>query len=149
MDQWLRRFAKNAQRDNTTRVHVLVDDGGAEGKLPILGYFALSMTSVELENLSAADRRRLPRYPVAAVLMTRLAVDVSLQGQGLGRSLLFKAAGKALLAAEFVAAVVFVVDAIDEKAAAFYARFDFVPCGDPLRLYIPMARLAGKLSGGE
>ncbi|MBT3223836.1 MAG: GNAT family N-acetyltransferase, partial [Proteobacteria bacterium] len=132
MDIWIRRFAKRSQRDSLTRVYVLVEDG--EGKLPILGYFALSMCSVEVDSLSEADRARLPRYPVPAVLMTRLAVAKTRQGRGLGGALLIKAARKAVLANELVAARFFVVDALDEQAVRFYVRFGFVSSPDePLR----------------
>ena len=65
--------------------------------MPILGYFALSMASVEVGSLAVAGRERLPRYPVPAVLMTRLAIDEARQGMGLGRALLVKAAIKAAL----------------------------------------------------
>jgi GNAT superfamily N-acetyltransferase len=144
MDIWIRRFAKRSQRDSLTRVYVLVEDG--EGKLPILGYFALSMCSVEVDSLSEADRARLPRYPVPAVLMTRLAVAKTRQGRGLGGALLIKAARKAVLANELVAARFFVVDAVDEQAVRFYVRFGFVSSPDePLRLYMSLDRLSQQL----
>ncbi|NCG19482.1 MAG: GNAT family N-acetyltransferase [Rhodobacterales bacterium] len=126
---------------------VLVEGADAKvGKLPILGYFALSMASVEVGSLAVTDRERLPRYPVPAVLMTRLAVDNTRQGKGLGRALLVKAATKAVLASEMVAARLFVVDALDDGAARFYENFGFARCpDDPLRLYIGLQRLSDGL----
>lgn len=141
MDVWLRRYAKRSQRDSLTRVFVLVE-GEGEGKQAVLGYFALSMCAVEVSALAEEDRARLPRYPVPAVLMTRLAVASSAQGRGLGAALLYKAANKALLASELVAARLFIVDALDEQAARFYQRFGFAPSPDePARLYIGLQRL--------
>jgi GNAT superfamily N-acetyltransferase len=144
MDIWLRRYAKRSQRDSLTRVFVLVDVG--DGKLPILGYFAISMCSVAVTSLTEADKAHLPRYPVPAVLMTRLAVATAAQGRGLGGALLYKAAEKALLANELVAARLFVVDALDPRAADFYQRHGFVASPeDPLRLYIGLDRLRTNL----
>jgi len=81
------------------------------------------------------------------VLLTRLAVDLSVQGKGLGRALLYKAAEKAILASELVAARLFVVDALNDNAADFYRRFGFssAPTGS-LRMYISLHRLKGHLS---
>jgi ribosomal protein S18 acetylase RimI-like enzyme len=146
LDTWLHRYAKRSQKDSLTRVFVLVDQDGEDAKVPILGYFAVSMSSVEVESLSEADRARLPRYPVPAVLMTRLAVSANHQGHGLGGALLYKAAQKALIANDAVAAKLFVVDAIDENAAGFYKGFGFTPSpDDPLRLYIALERLKTRL----
>ena len=148
MDQWIKRFAKSSQSKDLTRVFVLVDDAApdVEVKLPVFGYFALSMSSVVVDSLRPEDQERLPRYPVPAVLMTRLAVASSMAGQGLGAALVLLAAEKAIQASEAVAAKLFVVDALDQRAAAYYKRFDFSPCpDDPLRLYIGIKRLVHRL----
>jgi ribosomal protein S18 acetylase RimI-like enzyme len=147
MDRWFWRFAKRSQRDSLTRVFVLIDAEETKTKLPVLGYFALSMASVEVAGLNEADRQGLPRYPVPAVLMTRLAISASSQGRGLGRALMVKAAHKAVLASEAVAARLFVVDALNEHAARFYERFGFSRSPqNPMRLYIGLNRLANGLS---
>jgi Acetyltransferase (GNAT) domain len=60
------------------------------------------------------------------VLLARLALDRSLQGQGLGGELLVDALSRAVQASEVAAARLVVVDAIDEAAAAFYEHHGFV-----------------------
>lgn len=145
LETWFRRFARRSQRDGLTRVHVLID-AHPPPRSPVLGFFALSMASVHVEDLPEAERARLPRYPVPAVLLTRLAVHSDHQGSGLGRALLFKAAQKALVAHQHVAARLFVVDALDERAASFYRSFGFRSFPDaPLRLAIGLERLVGQL----
>ena len=58
-----------------------------------------------------------------------------------------KAANKAVLASEAVAAGLFVVDDLNENAARFYERFGFSRSPEnPLRLYIGLKRLADGLS---
>ncbi|OIN82359.1 GNAT family N-acetyltransferase [Mycobacterium malmoense] len=70
------------------------------------------------------------------VLLTRLAVDRSEQGKGVGATLLAEALRKAVAAGEVAAARLAVVDAVDEEAAAFYERYGFVRVPEhPLRLY--------------
>ncbi len=65
----------------------------------------------------------------------------------MGGALLRRAAGKALLANELVAACLFVVDAIDQRAADLNRRFGFVPSPDePMRLRIGLDRLRQHLA---
>lgn len=53
------------------------------GDGPIVGYYTLSSTSVQLAELPVQTVRKLPRYPlVPATLLGRLAVDRRQQGKG-------------------------------------------------------------------
>ena len=90
---------------------------------------------------------RLPRYPtVAAVWSGWLGRDQSYAGFGLGEALLFDAI-KTIAEAPIGAHAIF-ADAIDRKAAAFYAAFGFTPLTDrPNTLYLPVATAERFLSG--
>ncbi len=146
MNEWIRRYAKRSQLDDLTRVHVLVDHT-VEIKRPVLGYFALSMCHIYLKDIQPEDRAPLPRCPIPAVLLTRLAVHETLLGKGWGGVLLLKAAQKAIRASQQVAARLLVVDAIDKAAKAFYEHFDFVAMpSSPNRLYINLNRLANMVA---
>jgi len=57
----------------------------------ILGYDGLSADSVAPEYLPETLRKQLPRYPIPAAHLGRLAVDQSMQGCGLGGDLLIDA----------------------------------------------------------
>jgi predicted GNAT family N-acyltransferase len=89
--------------------------------------------------------KKLPRYPVAPVArLGRLAVDRRFEGQQLGRALLWDAAQRAL--ASSVAAFALVVDAQDDRAAAFYRHHGFIDFGSTaLQRFLPLASLAAKL----
>ena len=63
--------------------------------------------------------------PVPVILLGQLAVDTEYQGRGLGSDLLVDAAKRALSAAEFIGARAIVVQALDDRAKSFYARFGF------------------------
>jgi GNAT superfamily N-acetyltransferase len=82
------------------------------------------------------------------VLLARLALDRSLQGQGLGGELLLDALSRAVQASEIAAARLMVVDAIDDSAAAFYEHHGFVLVpGNRQRLVQKMSDIAAALGG--
>lgn len=116
----------------------------------VLGYYSLAQGSVRLEGVPPAQRKRLPRYPdVPVTLLGRLAVDQVMQGRGLGGLMLGDACRRAAAIADEVAAAAVIVDAIDERAAAFYERFGFVRFGNtPGRLMLPMATIVAGLKAG-
>jgi GNAT superfamily N-acetyltransferase len=72
-------------------------------------------------------------------VLTRLALDKTEQGTGLGNALLKDALIRIAAAAEIVGARAVLVHAIDAEAAALYRRFDFEPCpGNDLHLMLLM-----------
>lgn len=74
--------------------------------------------------------------PIPAVLLGRLAVDRAFQGARLGTSLLHDAVVNATTAAERIGLRALIVEALDDNAAAFYARHGFKPfTNQPLRLF--------------
>ena len=85
--------------------------------------------------------------PVPVILLGQLAVDASCQGRGLGSDLLVDAARRALSAADVIGARAVVVQALDERAKAFYERFGFRPFSDrePLMLVLRISELRAAL----
>ncbi|CAM3015253.1 GNAT family N-acetyltransferase [Actinomyces slackii] len=92
----------------------------------MLGYYSLASTSIHTEGLPRRLNRGQPAL-LPAFLLARLALDRSLQGQGLGSVLLSHAVRSADHASRIVAARLLVVDAIDERAASFYRHYGFTP----------------------
>ena len=138
LDTYLRELAGQHQRDGIATTHVLFDDGRPTR---ILGYCSLAAAQVNLADLQDADRVRLPRYPVPAVRVARLAVDHGTQGKGAGRLLLGHAVNCALGLREQLGVRVLIVDALHEKAAAFYRQHGFVATTrDATTLYLPLGR---------
>ena len=73
----------------------------------------------------------------------RLAVDLSAQGRGLGGDLLLAAGERALSVAAEVGGVALAIDAKDERAARWYARFGALALlDDPLKLILPLSVIA-------
>ncbi|WP_052409479.1 GNAT family N-acetyltransferase [Paraburkholderia oxyphila] len=85
------------------------------------------LTSVDHDAWPPALARRLPRYPQMPVTqLGRLAVDANHQGAGRGKRLLMDAPYRSWQALQQIASMAVIVDAIDERARAFYQAFDFL-----------------------
>jgi GNAT superfamily N-acetyltransferase len=105
----------------------------------IVGFYTLAASSVLLADLPEGMVKRLPRYPtVPAIRMGRLAVDQAVRGKGLGAALLADALLRCLESA--IVGFALVVDAKDDRAAAFYLHHGFVPfASQPRTLFLPLA----------
>jgi GNAT superfamily N-acetyltransferase len=138
LDDFLRTLVRQYEKRNLGRTYVAVRAGDKR----VLGYYTLASGSVSFESLPSKSARKLPRHPIPVVLLARLAVDQSAQGQGLGAALLVDALERCLLLAESVGVHAVEVEAIDEVAKAFYEKYGFVPLSDaPNHLYLPVATI--------
>ena len=138
LDRYLRVQAGQDVRRRVASCFVLISGGQTSP----LGFYTLAATGLSLAELPEDLAKRLPRYPVIpATLMGRLAVDHRHRGRRLGELLLFDALCRTLRSE--IASFAFVVDAKDEGAAAFYARYRFLPLSqNGTRLFVPMAEVA-------
>ncbi len=135
LDDYLKRRAGQDVRRRIARVFVCTEDGSDV----VLGFYALSALSIDVGSLPEAQARRLPRHPVPAALVGRLAVNHAAQRRGLGRLLLADAVQRALGASEQVAIHALVVDAKSERARRFYEAYGFLLLPDePMRLFLPL-----------
>ena len=121
LNLWLHNSAQHAQRMGTCRTTVWT-----EGSDAVVGYFGLAAHVIQREQLSDKIGRGSPDQ-IPAVLIARLALDVSLQGSGLGGALLANALETVLTASKNIAIRFAVVDAIDGEAAKFYQKHGFSP----------------------
>ncbi|WP_119270031.1 GNAT family N-acetyltransferase [Taklimakanibacter deserti] len=112
----------------------------------VAGFYTLSSSNVPLNEVPEPLAKKLPRYPsVPAVLIGWLGRHRDYAGQGLGEILLFDAI-KTVATAPVGAHAIF-ADAIDDKAASFYAAFGFVSLIErPRRLYLPVTTALDLLS---
>lgn len=119
LNEWLRHFAWTNQRNETSRTYV-VHRGGR-----VVGFYSIAAGSARKEETPARVSKGLANHPVPMILLTRLAVDKSEHGTGLGKALLKDALRKIANAADIIGARAVLVHAIDESAAAFYRHFGF------------------------
>lgn len=131
---WLHEYALQSQAGGMAKVYVLrrlADDR-------VVGYYALSTGAVLHADAPARLTKGTGRYPVPVIVLTRLGVDSSEQGQGLGRALVKDAFLRVNTAADIIGVRALLIHANDEQARAFYRRiasFDPSPT-DPLHLLL-------------
>lgn len=139
LDDWLRRHARTATGQGT-RTSVLVDRDGR-----VVGYFALAPHLLIREEAPSWLARGAPGQ-IPAILLAKLALHESVQGQGLGAELLVRALDTIVTAARRAGGRVVLVDAIDDQARAFYEHHDFRPLpGRPDRLVMKLSTAAAAL----
>jgi ribosomal protein S18 acetylase RimI-like enzyme len=92
----------------------------------VIGYYTLSMSGIDLEQLPQSIAKKLPKYPiVGAILIGRLAVDSNYKGYGWGKLLIMDALYRSLGVSKTTGCFAVIVDAIDNEAVKFYQRFEF------------------------
>jgi len=136
LTDWLKQRAGQFDKRDLARTYVATRSGDRI----VLGYYAISSHRVTHEALPTDEAKGLPRLDLPVVLLGRLAVDRSVQGQGLGTLLLIDALRRAQYLAAHVGVRAVEVDAIDDAARQFYLRFGFVPLlDDPNHLFLSMS----------
>jgi GNAT superfamily N-acetyltransferase len=140
LNTYLQRFARQNHESGGAKTFVATPPETAQR---ILGYYTLSPASVDYARTPEILRRGLGRYEVPVFRLGRLAVDHSVQGQGLGGSLLLAAGRRCLLVAEQVGGVALLIDAKSERAAVWYEGYGAVGLADaPLTLVLPLKTIA-------
>ena len=120
LDRFFHRFAgQNQFRHYVGVTYVAVDEDG------VLGFATIAPGHVEIEDLPAATRKKLPRYPLPVLRLARLAVDQNARGQGLGRRLLRFVLELAVQMANDYGCIGVCLDAKPD-AVEFYGRYGFV-----------------------
>jgi len=143
LNEFLRRYARKSHERGGAKTFLAIDDAD---KKTVLGFYSLSPASVDYARTPEIVRRGLARYDVPGFRLARLAVDRNWQGKGFGGQLLLAAGRRCLLAAAEVGGVVLVIDAKNERVAAWYASYGAVPLLDaPLSLLLPLATIESAL----
>jgi GNAT superfamily N-acetyltransferase len=138
LDDFFRTQVTQYERRGLGRSYVATEHSG----MPVVGYYTLATSSIKAQNLAPEAARRLPRHPIPVVLLARLAVDQSHQKTGIGARLLKDAITRTHRVAQEIGAFAIHVEAVDDRAAAFYRKFGFVSFpAKPLELYLPLATL--------
>ncbi len=138
-DVYLRGARKETEKSPAV-VYVLNEDAAKR----IIGYYAISATSIARQSFPDEFREGLQPYPEQpAMLIGRLAVDRDYLGQGYGGDLLIDACRRCLALREHVGFVAVLVNAIDTEAVRFYRHHEFIPFPNtPDTLFIPIATIA-------
>lgn len=139
LDRYLQRQASQDMKRRVSRVFIC---RGRQNKTRVRGYYTLSTLAIDLSELPEKLVRKLPKHPIPAALIGRLAVDISEQGKGIGKLLLSDAIKRTLAVSGEIAIYAIVVDAINKEAESFYLQYGFARlASEGKRLYLPLKSL--------
>lgn len=132
LDLWLKRRSLKNQIQGASRTYVVCDG------VRVVAYYALASGAVTMTDAVGRFRRNMPD-PIPVVVLGRLAIDQSLQGQGFGRALVRDAGMRVIQAADAIGIRGITVHALSDDAKAFYEKIGFEP--SPLDPYLLMMTL--------
>ncbi len=144
LDNYLKRQASQDAKKNVASTFVMADKEGT-----IAGYYTLSATGINAEDLPEEIVKKLPRYPLLpAALLGRLAVDNNYQGKGIGKILLMDGLRRSFEIKTEMASMAVIVDAKDDSAKKFYEKYGFMSFPkQPYKLLLPMSSISVLLKG--
>ena len=131
LNRFLKRFALANQQAQSAQTYVACRD------TTVVGYYSLAFGSVAHEQAPDRVKKGLARNPIPVMILARLAVDLSMQGKGLGQGLLKDALARTARAADIGGLRAMLVHAKDDSARIFYEHFNFERSPtDPYHLYM-------------
>jgi GNAT superfamily N-acetyltransferase len=143
VDQWLATRALQNQEKHLSVTRALID---VEGE--IAGYYTLATGQVDFSDLPAEVVRHLPRRKLPVAVLAWLGVGKNHQGKRLGGLLLAQALRDCHEAGRTFAFVAVILDCINDRAKAFYRKWDFEELpGLPNRLFVSTKRLEAMMQG--
>jgi ribosomal protein S18 acetylase RimI-like enzyme len=140
IDDYLRR-GLTLQEHNLARLFVALEP---PKKAAVIGYYAMHNMHVEAEAWPPPAGMSLRRDAVVgAVYVVMFAVDRKNQNQGVGTALFADALRRVKRISEETGTAVVVIDALNERAEAFYRRFGFETLvSGTRRLFLPVSEIA-------
>lgn len=138
LNRYFRRYARQNHIKGGAKTFLAVEDETSR----ILGFYSLSPASLVYDSVPELLTRGLARHDVPVYRLGRLAVDRSVQGNGLGGQLLLAAGRRCLLVASQAGGVGLLIDAKDVISAEWYVSYGAVALKEaPLSLLMPLATI--------
>jgi GNAT superfamily N-acetyltransferase len=136
LNRYFKQFAFPNDKKNIGKTFVAISHTDL---LQPLGYYTVSMAQILFSELPEDLKKGLPKYPIPAMRIGKLAIDMQYQKKGLGSFLLRDALLRAIRISSEIAIYCILVDALNEKAKNFYLKFGFIPFpATPLTLVLPL-----------
>lgn len=141
LDDWLKRRALRNEESGTSRTYVTCVGNR------VVGYYALAVGAVAHADAPGRVRRNMPD-PVPVMVIGRLAIDQTIQGQSMGPALLRDAVLRTIQAADIAGIRAILVHAVSDRAKRFYEKWGFISSPlDPMTLMITMAEAQKAIAG--
>jgi GNAT superfamily N-acetyltransferase len=142
VNDWLHTKALQHQDKRLSATKVLLNRD-----IAIAGFYTLATGQVDFGDLPSELARKLPRRALPVAILAWLGVSVTCQGQKLGDLLLAKALRDCYEAGQTFAFVAVILDCVDDRAKAFYRRWDFAELpGNPYRLFLSSQTLTAMMT---
>lgn len=139
---WLHTRAMQHQDKRLSATKVLIDQDRA-----VTGFYTLATGQVDFGDLPADLAKKLPRRALPVAVLAWLGVSKTRQGEKLGNLLLAQALRDCHEAGQTFAFVAVILDCIDDRAKAFYQRWDFAEMpGQPYRLFLSSQTLTAMMN---
>ena len=143
LNTFLVRHARQSHEKGGAKTFLAIDDGNGK----ILGFYSLSPASIAYERTPDVVKKGLAKYEVPVFRLGRLAVDISVQGEGLGGQLLLAAGRRCLRVAAEAGGVALLIDAENERVVEWYSTYGAVPLQDaPFSLLLPFKTIHAALA---
>lgn len=139
LDRWLEAHALDSEARSTGRTFVWHEEKR------VVAYYTIAAHLIMRADLPPKLGRGNP-IQIPAVMLARLALDLSLHGQGHGGALLADALHRIVVATRSVAARFVLVDALDDNAHAFYRHHGFREIPGSMRLVQKVSDIAAALT---
>ncbi|MDP1647442.1 MAG: GNAT family N-acetyltransferase [Rubrivivax sp.] len=147
LNEFLRRHARQSHMSGGAKTFVATPLGD-EGR--VLGFYSLSPASIDYARTPMLAKKGLARYDVPVFRLGRLAVDLTLQGQGLGGQLLLAAGRRCIRAAAEVGGVALLINAKSDRVAGWYGTYGAISLLDaPRSLVLPLATIEAALKAAR
>lgn len=138
LNEFLSRYAIKNDALGIGKTFVACDDNN-----DVAGYFTLATAQVAYNDIPDEYRGKLPKYPIPALRIARLAVSNKMQGSGVGKWLLSQAFIKAVRVAEVTGLYFIIVDA-KESSRTFYEHYGFQKFNDEELTYFILTETVRK-----
>ncbi len=137
LDLWFHDHALSSQRAGMSNTFI------TSSSERVAGFYVLATGGLSHADAPARVKKGVARHTLPVILLTRMGVDVSLQGQGLGSALLTDACRRVAQVSEEIGVRALLIHAKSDQAKAFYMSFaEFEPSPtDPLHLILLMKDL--------
>jgi GNAT superfamily N-acetyltransferase len=139
IDNFLKNSASGFIKDDNGRIYVALERVGRR----LVGFYAIGPHSIDVSALNLdMVKRGLRADKLPAFYLSMIGTHTNVQSKGVGTYLLADAFKRCFAAADTIGGRFVVLDAINERAAAMYARAGFVGLvSQPGRMIISIAKL--------
>ena len=145
LSNYLKLSAKKQQKDDMTRVYVVVEEGSSR----ILGYHAINLGMMNVDELKRRPRGAPDHGEIPVLFLAQVAVDREAQGRGLGGILMHHVFEKACVIADAAGCHAIILDVISDggeeefaRRKAWYESFGFAAfASNPARMFVAVTQV--------